>query len=144
MKKKIFALLLAAVIVTLAVSAFATAGTPGGTPGGMAGGTAGGMTGGTTGGAVDGSMGGMIGGSGGVGDSSRDGFASGEMGDAGDTVDPENSIPGNQTGTTDSLEDDAGDGDTNNRTNWGGIVIAILLAIGLIAVVVAVVPKRRR
>ena len=130
MKKKVFALFMVAVIITLAVTNVCAAGMGGG-------------VGGNVGSGVGGGMGGEIG----IGDSSRDGFSDSQSGEAGDTVDPDNSTHGDMTTENNSLNDDtgydAGEGEGTRRGNTGIVIMALLLAAGVAAVVIAVVRKNR-
>ncbi|MBE6625965.1 MAG: hypothetical protein E7628_02115 [Ruminococcaceae bacterium] len=130
MKKKLFALLMVIIMLALSVSAFAT------------GIYAVGM-GGNVGSGVGGSVSGGIG----VGNSARDGISDSQSGEPGDTVDPDNSTHGDMTTENNSLNDDmgydTGEGEGTRRGNAGIVIMALLLAAGVAAVVIALVRRRR-
>ena len=135
MKKKILALFMVTLMLVLAVNTlakntatvYATAGSMGGN--------------------VGGGVGGSIGGNTGVGDYTRDGFSDSQPGEPGDTVDPDNSTHGDMTTENNSLPDDtgsdAGEGEGTRKGNTGIVIMALVLAAGVAAVVIALVRKNR-
>lgn len=130
MKKKLFALFTVTLMLTLTAANVCAVGMGGG-------------VGGNVGGSAGGSMGGGIG----VGDSARDGFSDSQSGEAGDTVDPDTGTHGDMTTEDNSLNDDtgydAGEGEGTRRGNTGVVIMALLLAAGVVAVVVALVRRNR-
>jgi hypothetical protein len=104
-------------------------------------------TAGSMGGSVGGGVGGSIGGSTGIGDYTRDGFSDSQSGAPGDTVDPDNSTHGDMTTEDNSLPnsttDDTGEGEGTRKGNTGVVIMALVLAAGVAAVVIALVRKNR-